>query len=276
MTRRTRALAIGGVALVGAALWMRELASWRPQLVAKARFWPTFIRFESDGKRFLVADGFGHKQIFSTNGALDANATTVSGVDPFNPITTSPCILFNSFPPRLYSSLWRGESIELQVPNGVALRDLASTRDFASGYSKTRREIYKEAQRVIFVWNARNGKLEKRVRLGNTPSMIARSIFSPDGKWLIAFEKLPDGNGFLRRYDGQTGKMVQLINQTTDVKSLGFSPDGRLFWFVQEVSMGDLNVFRTNTWKWMWSDNCTGVVKWLPDGRVGIVQKDGF
>ena len=277
MRKHKGATIIGVVAVVGALVWMRALASWRPQVVARVRFKATQIFFSRDGQRLIVADELRDRQAFRWNGTQNLVADQVRElVDTDGFLTTFPRIWFNWQPQRLYFSWKRDQNIELEMPRAVSLKSLASTPNFPPAYSKARGEIYGQAQGVIFVWNARDGKLKKRVKfLKSAPQKV---IFSPDAKRLLAYEKLPDGNGFLRCYDVQSGKMTKTVHQTTDLGAMGFSPDANLFWFVQSLggNSGDFNVLRADNWKWLWSADCAGPVKWLPDGRIGIVGKHGF
>jgi WD40 repeat protein len=277
MKQRKWALIIGVVVFIGGVFWMRALVSWRPVTFAQVPFTPTKIVFSRDQKRLIVADNEENprdKQIWNwKNGAVDESNKARDEFDgDLDGFSTFPRYERKTAESAIYVRLTADKTICLEGTEGGVGRFLGDKR-YALGSSKALREIYGEAKGEIWIWDWK-GKLKKRVRY--IRKVVENAIFSPDGKWLVAYEKWPDRNGFLRRYDVRSGKMVKTVNQFTDLRSMGFSPNGFFFWWVQESSPSDLNVVRTDTWNWQWSTQCVVPVKWLSDNRIGIVKKNGF
>lgn len=276
LKKRNWALIIGFVAVVGGVFWMRALASWRPKTFAKVDFNSTKILFSRDQKRLIVADDSGNsgdKQIFIVaTGAVDESKKARDEFDSdFYGSSTFPRYEHNDQESAIYVRLTADKTICLEGTEGRGERFFRDKR-YALRGSKARREIYGEARGEIWIWDW-NGKLKKRFRY--IRKVVENAIFSPDGKWLLAYEKWPDRNGFLRRYDVRSGKMVETVNQFTELRSMDFSPNGFFFWWAKD-SQGYFEVVRTDTWKWQWGADCAGPVKWLPDNRVGIVKENGF
>ena len=286
--KRKWSVGIGVLAMVGLAFWMRIHVSWLPKKVATVNFVPTRIFFSRDGKRLIVADDQFvpiSPQIFNwKNGAIDRSAEAQRKFEgDYDGLKIYPGVWANSdglvFSSAAGQNTHLGDTASAYYIFGRRTRE----KPWPFGWSQSRREIYGAGSGEIWIWDWESGELKRRMRYQKYGR--GKSAFSPDGKWLLASEEWQGGNSFLRRYDVQSGKMVGTIHQSSAVYgigySFGYSPDGRLFWFVhndvgivrKEVSF---NVCRASDWKYLWSAPCFAPTKWLPDDRIGIVQKDGF
>lgn len=294
--KRKFALGIGIVALVGIALWMRALASWRPQIVARLDLTPIEMRLSKDG-RFLAVTGF-IKPIAKTrayrvkSAVLDLQNFTVRSdaraLDEFDTQYAAqnfPRVTLNA-QNRLEFCPAPGQKVLLADKNAAGGFNFALSRNVAShlAWSKARREVYRESKGVIFIWDWNTGNLKKRLRYLK-PGSLHTIAFSPDGLSLLAFDQSQQGVNSLRLYDVPTGQETRVIHRGgrrvtgTRAEAFGWSPDGKAIWFVRQdqmVQFLDFNVVRAADFKPMWSAPCAGISKWLPDGHIGIVQHDGF
>jgi len=280
--KRKWLFAISIAAMIGMALWLRELASQPPVVVAKG-FEPWRLRFSGDGRLLLAEDYFQEKGLLFNvqKSMVDANFNPryIRDFDENYGPKTWPHV--GEIDGRSYFSAARGQKIALQ-DSGNRLRLYSqgtSWKNIRAGWSKSRGEVYRALRGEIWIWNW-NGKLKRRV--GYVDASIYRdSVFSPDGKRLLAYEMLPMGQAFLQLYDVQTGKMTARIGESVGFRGFGFSPDGQRIWFVSDRMSGSkepfgLQVVRTHDAKILWHSACFGPVKWLPDGRIGLVEGDGF
>jgi WD40 repeat protein len=270
---------IGVIAFIGAALWMRELASWRPQTVARVAFHASRMLFSRDGKRLIVTDNSGNsgdKQIFNWKGGqVDASAKALRAFDSdvyevssFSFELSKESMRIDFFPPR-------GAKVRLQTPDQIKSKDeYLSGVTSALTYVRARSEICGSSNGALWVWDARSGKLKYRVRC---PFDLRRGVFSPDGKWFVAAdsEGMQDSLG---RYAVRTGKKAQTINPSGSFPHFDFSPDGRYFWFMQgDVGQAkSIIVMDARTWKSLAHIPCSAPVKWVSPGRLGIVQASHF
>ncbi len=121
-------------------------------------------------------------------------------------------------------------------------------------------------------------------RFDASRSLSARQV-SPDGKWRLIFEDdgLADAGNNLLLIEARTGKKRAYIGRRSEIISCGFSSDGQLIYAVTDSQTGGfgggvqtLDVYRIRDAQKIWSTSYVGPVKWLPDGRIGIVERDGF
>lgn len=272
---------VGVLAFVGMTVWLRALASWRPvKVAASLGFTPAQLQISRDGRSLLIKDDEAEKAgvwDFQTR-SFNVNEPQIRAFYAENALPTFPVVSPVKVEGRTISIYDLGD---LKATTNACHDAFRLARDGHEGYhtavSRERGEVYCELFGSIWIWDARTSKLKKRVRfMTESPE---DSVFSPDGKWLLAVQKRRDGTVFLRRYEVQSGKMVEIINQyVSGFASLGFSPDGRWFWFAQKG--GDFNALRAKDsrqkWQWAWGSDCEGPVKWVSKHRVGMVDKSRF
>jgi hypothetical protein len=222
---------------------------------------------------------FCWRQINTVDGRVGSDAARIQSLRSEYDNKVFPRVRFDEDQGELVFSPKQGRNVVLQgIADNEGLAFLPYERENSkTAWSKARNEVYYQWDSEVWIWNWDTGKLKKRVRYMKTGTPETTATFSPDGKWILAYEQLPDRNGYLRRYDVQSGKMVSVVNQSTEYRDFGFSPDSQRIWFAHESRIRlNLDVIRTKDSKYLWSADCAGPVKWLPDGRVGIVQTNGF
>ncbi len=276
--KRKFALGIGVLAVVGAVFWMRALASWRPVTVVKMSFAPTQIHLSGDGEKLLLKDDTGkNAQILNLKtGLLDANSKRAANFFEENGLPTLPRVS----PVRVdlkTNSIYSRSGIYLSYSIENVFRLARDGHEgFQTAVSPQRGEIYCELFGSIWIWNAKDKKLKKRVKFAKESPI--KSIFSPDGQRLLARSGKPDGSRVLSCYDVQSGKRLAVITQISGSYDFGWSPDGQHLWFTN--GDGYMNhsfqAIRALNFRPLWSAECAGRVKWLPDNRIGIVGRRQF
>lgn len=278
-------LAIGIVAALGAALWMRQIASWRPHVVARLSVKQGYMVLSRDGRRMLVR-GFG-KSIMSGSRAVVLDLASES-ID-FNPQpirrfwkanAIERHLSLNKSHTQLVFTPERGQPVLLAGQIAPQSFDFDASGAGASQFKwfKARSEIYREGYNDLRIWDTRTGKLKTQIH-------DWRGVLSPDGLSSLRFTLSPGGVNALIRYHVPSGKFAALIARRKTAfgdygsGECGWSPDGKFIWFVRQDLRGDyldFNVVRVADSKPMWSAPCAGPSKWLPDGRIGIMQQGGF
>ncbi len=268
--------------MVGMGLWMRELASWRPVVVGKVAFPPAQLIFSRDG-RFLLAQSapdFGVRgTIFDfQDGSLNSDPYAVHAFDKNHGLETFPRIWFDNDKKRFLFSPAPGKIVAL----AMGIRNESELMSFEEGLVKTgwsqkQREVYGEAGGNLYIWDWNTGKLKRRVRYSQ--KSISQAVFSPDGSLLLALELKAKASSILRLYNAATGRLIAtpIETQLNLVRDFGFSPDGQFIWNTR-VAGGSPNFEATRLIgrEIVFSTDSTGPVKWLPDGRIGIVKENGF
>jgi WD40 repeat protein len=84
-------------------------------------------------------------------------------------------------------------------------------------------------RREVLLWDLVEGKLARRVGVGQISTMVQAVLFSKDGKSLAAAEGTPWAAGAVRIFDLQTGQLVVGFSEPRGVVfCLASSPDGKL------------------------------------------------
>jgi len=275
MNKRKVVALMGGAFIVGVALWMRELASWRPVLVGKAGFGLFSIEMARDGKTLHV-DGDEQKATLDLEtGQSNTQAKDIQNSGKDCGPQDSPCVSIKRAKNQLVFRPTPSRTVVLPIEIDLFY---ANREDFYFAWSKDRQEVYCEMGAQIWVWDWNNGKLKRKTRCFYSGMAPVYACFSPDARSvLIASE-----NTALDRYETKTGrKIISIVPDAIypNFPLIGFSPDGRLIWFVRQNDLGvmrGLEVRRASDNKVLWTAPCGGIVKWLPDGRIGLAQKNGF
>lgn len=280
MKRRKWALGIGLAAMVGAAFWMRELASWRPKVFGQLRIFPAEFRVSRDGRflwarDFLFAEETFIVHSFASNGQSQHLSAERQAFHAQRGRDTFPRLWRDDYKQKTYFARRAGEK-------AVVLRDVFLDYGSSTGWSLERREIFIEERGRILIWNMNDGQLKRRVRYSKWISQDA--IFSPGGKWLLAVqptgaESSRAGLARVRRYEVQSGKRMPspdfvIVRRRTN--SLQFSPDGKYLLVGGQHNEPRALVFDTSQWKQLWSDDAVVNAGWSPDNRVGLAKTDKF
>ncbi len=288
---RKLAAGIGIVALVGAALWMRELASWRPVTLVKFELNLVYMVMSRDGQTLLVGGMSTRPKPFeevlmevgAAGGAINLHATPAQRSHFWKQGAPRPWIALNQSRTQFIFSPAPGKKVLLAGKIHPHYFDLDASNSGAShfAWSKARGEIYRESYGEISTWDCKSGRLKKRYFAfkpkPNSPRIVVS--FSPDGQSLLT------STGSLLRYDVPTGKLIRLIHRSSQgaggsrIVDFGWSPDGKSFWFVRRSVAEDyldFNVLRATDSALLWSAPCAGPSKWLPDGRIGLMEQGGF
>lgn len=273
--KRILLLALSFAAMAGVAFWMRELASWRPKVVGRVNINAQRLYISRDGGSLIVRGNHKEQIVALKSGATRSKWHFVDDFELQHGLETYPRVWVDENQARLYFSPLRGKKIPLEGVQGSNQSNLfPANQGVNASWSKLNREVYGEAEGAIFIWDWNSGKLKKRARYGKFRQRAVR--FSPDGKWLLAYERGAGKAHCLWRYDVRTGTKATLIKKGRDFFDFGFSPDGTKIYFVQSDGNLVFQVVRSSDFKPMWGANWAGSAKWLPDGRIGIIQTDGF
>jgi tricorn protease-like protein len=83
--------------------------------------------------------------------------------------------------------------------------------------------------REVLVWDLVEGKLAKRIGVGQIGTMVQSVVFTKDGKSLAAAEGTSYGAGAVKVFDLQTGQLAMNFQEPKGVVySLALSPDGKI------------------------------------------------
>jgi WD40 repeat protein/tRNA A-37 threonylcarbamoyl transferase component Bud32 len=97
-----------------------------------------------------------------------------------------------------------------------------------------------DAGNTVRVWDATTGR--ETLTLKGHRLAVTKVAFSPDGRRLASGSQ----DNTLKVWDAATGKELASLKQTSNVKSVGFSPDGlRIF----STAGGQVNVWDMGTWR---------------------------
>ncbi len=275
MTKRKWVLGLSLAAMVGAALWMRELASWIPRLVGNKIFNVREMRVSRDGRWLWTLDGELMEETFALDppsprpAALpNGGASLPSEGQAFHAahgIDTFPNYWYDPEKQTTYFLRREGEK-------PVALRGVIVAYGGALGWSLARKEIYSVDAYVLSIWQMETGRFKRRIDYAH--SHAQQQIFSPDGKWLLWIES--DGvTDDLYRADVQSARSAPALGKFSD-RALQFSPDGKYFLVAGSGDGESVTVFDAKTWKQLWSAKPALSARFSLDGRVGIVKNDGF
>jgi len=81
----------------------------------------------------------------------------------------------------------------------------------------------------VLLWDLANGKLSKRVGMGQASSFVHALAFGKDGRSLVVAEGTPHSSGAVKILDLETGQPTLSFQEPKDVLySLALSPDGKL------------------------------------------------
>ncbi len=288
--KRKWVFALGVAVCIGMVFWLRELASWRPVTIAKLPFAATQLLLSRDGKQLWVEKSHTRRGVVieMATGTVAPTAQGFFGFKALHDLETFPRVTEDQGEWQLSFSPLKTRTIVLahwkKNVEFYAAHLYAQNKNFEdridTGLSKQRKEIYAELEGVVWIWDW-NGNLKKKVRYG--PNLPRSAVFSADGKWLLASEESSSKRLFLRRYDLQNGKPMEILNRGSMTSRFGFSPDGRWIWFIRDNASGNPLSFHaapvSNSRTFLgsiWSQDCSGPAKWLSDGRIGIVRESGF
>jgi hypothetical protein len=88
-----------------------------------------------------------------------------------------------------------------------------------TAWSKARNEVYYHWDNEVWIWNWDSGKLKKRVRYMKTGTPETTATVSPDGKWILAYEQLPDRQCIWFAHESRIERNLDVI-RTADSKYL--------------------------------------------------------
>lgn len=277
MKRQTLAALIGAMTIVGVALWMRDLASWRPvRVVPLVYSLDGELSVSRDGQFVWVGQAGGEGQAFWLySGDQNALILPPEGQDfaAYKGLESWPRLV------RRY------DGVHFQLRRGA--KEVHLPRASATAFSLSRGEIYAGSR----IWNMSDGTLKKRVRY-DFGGHAHHDVFSPDGCWLLSGQwgkvdprsprfswQQPRFPSRLRRYDVQTGRAMPSPNILFAKEGIGrikFSPDGKFFLLGPGMNSPRAVVFDAVTWKKLWRLDGIENADWLPDNRVGVTQTNGL
>lgn len=255
------------VPIVGAAFYLRSLASWRPKKVfsAPGKIWQ--LAFSSDGQTLLIGQ---------PSPPSPAPAIITGMVMPVPATVTTALQVESGFKPLWqHKDVWPIESLQFFARNSQILRQGSS----------------------IQVLDTLTGKLRKDygpspARAGVLPAskwFVARATISPDGRWL-AYKRFDiigraeqDGRVYLKPsapiQQGQTLSEKTIGKPSDNSQALAFSPDGKtLAVGVGDQSGAHIDFYEVKTWRLTrtWRDlerafpgesPSYTAVQWSRDGR---------
>jgi len=81
----------------------------------------------------------------------------------------------------------------------------------------------------VLLWDLANGKLSKRIGMGQVANFVHALAFGKDGRSLVVAEGVPHSSGAVKVFDIETGQPTLNFQEPKDVVySLALSPDGKL------------------------------------------------
>lgn len=286
-TKRKYAAIVGILAMIGAALWMRELASWRPVTLGKLSYPIEKLKIARDGRFLLLEDHSGDSVILNLEThSLDSTANSIRNFDKKHDLETFPRVRLDTRfgKPKLVFLPTSHRIVVLEVHQDYALRSLTDTTEYPAlhfAWSKSAGEVYCVFGSDFSVWDWKTGRLKKPPQSFDSKDSnlgaSSPSVFSPDARWLLV------DAGPLERWSVRTGQRkawVTLVGSDQWLPRYGFSPDSQFVWLVRSDNVRgviiDFEVVRVSDSKLMWQTPCSGPAKWLTDGRIGIVNESRF
>lgn len=98
----------------------------------------------------------------------------------------------------------------------------------ALAFSSDGNQLYSGGYREVLVWDLVEGKLARRIGVGQVDGPVRAVSLADDGRLLIVGEGLPGQSGAVRLFDPQAGKLIASFSGPRDaVQCLAVSPDGR-------------------------------------------------
>lgn len=211
MTKPKWAFAISVVAMVGAALWMRELASWRPVTLGKMSYSATQLQFSRDGKRLWIEKSHTEEGmvIDVETGILNSDLQLLEEFEESSGPKIYPRVWFDDedrlcFSPTPNQNVW----LEDKIGHKSLRYAFENYMSFYAVWSQERNEVYAEANGKIYVWDWNSGKLKLRVqyKFNNDRDVV----FSKNKKWFLTYINKREG---LCRYEVRGGKLVEVLIQ---------------------------------------------------------------
>ena len=242
------------IIVVVGVLWMRSLASWRPQKVAQLGKYDNFIFLSSDERTALVFSLGKHKPLdlfYKRDTATNKITRWTQGQSIFHGIPA-----FSQSSPDLAASIEiKGNEGALrihEVPTGHLKRTFhwpAQKRPTTILLSPNGDTAAIVQGHDLFRWNIANGELT-RTRLSTQPgSEFLTYALSPDGTTIIGW-----GRGQGEIWIAASGKSLCHWTNIANKHLLCFSPDARIA------------VHRSQTYDFV--DTSTGKVNWRTDSNI--------
>lgn len=252
MNTRTRkiALCLAVLMMVGVFFWMRELASWRPQLVSVTRSGPLPMnRFRymqwplvkiSPNARFVFVD---ERRMGSSTGILDLQKRTFFK----NNSWARHYVIFSPDSQRAF--IWNPNEFFrvgflISTRDGKTIRKLSFQSISASNsknfcFSSDGRELLLVGDSEIWRSNIQTRKIKgQRLWPAIAINEDMAVVFSTNQKQLMMHDT--DGLHF---YDVQTGQKLGFIGGQ-NLDNAGWSPDGKIVWAWQASAANFLKVHR--------------------------------
>ena len=226
MKSKTRKIAffVAFLLMVGAFFWMRELASWRPQLVGVQNrkripggvIWRSKVKISLDGRLLALFDAITtpptiwdleQKKLLFRTGSLHHNVV-------FSP-DSRLMVLYNG--PSLDFSLLHARTGKL-----VRKFSLPPAQDSHPVFSRDGREIFYVAQNQLWRLNVKSGEKHRQVDWGKR--FLSDAEIRADASEILSLSE-----GGLNFYDARKGQHLGYLGGT-DIIDAGWSPDGKFVW----------------------------------------------
>jgi WD40 repeat protein len=174
------------------------------------------LTFSPDGKALAVA--FRQREVRLLNAATGAAEATLDGSEPVRALAFSPdgrALATAGQDVRLWDVATRRERRRIAGPRGEnqAVYGVAFAPDGGA--------VAAACGRDVRLWDAATG--EQKWLAPQTGGHVARLLFAPDGRWLLA----GDWSGQVRLCDAATGATRCKLGYLGAVDSLAFSPQAR-------------------------------------------------